>query len=152
MRGESSPGLSIRGVSIDYRRGNSDIPTSNHGENRMVYLLMIYAEESGWASKSPEELLSTLQAHKALEDEMRAADKFRGGGGLALTESARTVRFHAGKPAILDGPFAETKEQFGGYYLVEAEDMDEALAYAKRIPGIDNRAIEVRAVTHYSPP
>ena len=118
----------------------------------MVYMLMIYSEEAGWAHKSAEELLPTLQAHKVLEDEMRAADKFRGGGGLALTGSARTVRFKAGRPTITDGPFAETKEQFGGYYLIEAEDMDEALAYAARIPGIDTRAIEVRAVTHYSPP
>ena len=118
----------------------------------MVYLLMIYSEEAGWAHKSAEELLPTLRAHKALEDEMRAAGKFHGGGGLALTGSARTVRFRAGKPTITDGPFAETKEQFGGYYLVEADDVEQALAYAQRIPGIDNRAIEVRAVTHYSPP
>ena len=118
----------------------------------MVYLLMIYSEEASWARKSPEELLPTLQAHKALEDDMRAAGKFRGGGGLALTDSARTVRFRGGKPTVTDGPFAETKEQFGGYYIVEAADMDEALAYAKRIPGVDERAIEVRAITHYAPP
>ncbi len=117
----------------------------------MVYLLMIYSREGDWASKSAEQLLPTLQAHKALEDEMRAASKFRGGGGLALTSSARTVRFRGGKPMVMDGPFAETKEQFGGYYTVEAADMDEAIAYAKRIPGVDDRAIEVRAITHYSP-
>src|SRR5262245_23508547 len=118
----------------------------------MVYLLMIYCAEADWAYKKPEELLPTLQAHKALEDDLRAAGKFLGGGGLALTESARTVRFRGGKPTVLDGPFAETKEQFGGYYVVEAADIEEALAYAKRIPGVENRAIEVRAITHYSPP
>jgi hypothetical protein len=117
----------------------------------MVYMLMIYAAESDWAHKSPEEILPTLQAHKALEDEMRTAGKFRGGGGLALTGSATTVRFRGGKPTIMDGPFAETKEQFGGFYLVEAESLDEALAYAQRIPGVENRAIEVRPILHHAP-
>jgi hypothetical protein len=117
----------------------------------MVYILMIYADEADWATKSPEELLPTLQAHKALEDEMRSADQFRGGGGLALTSSAKTVRFHDGAPVVLDGPYAETKEQFGGFYLVEADDLDAAVEYARRIPGVPNRAIEVRAITHYSP-
>ena len=117
----------------------------------MVYMLMIYADEADWAYKSAEELLPTLQDHKALEDDMRAAGTFRGGGGLALTSAATTVRFRAGKPVVMDGPFAETKEHFGGFYLVECETVDEALAYARRIPGVENRAIEVRAITHYSP-
>jgi hypothetical protein len=116
----------------------------------MVYMLMIYSEEAAWVHKSPEELLPTLEAHKALEDELRAAGKFRGGGGLALTGSATTVRFRDGKPTLMDGPFAETKEQFGGFYLVEAENLDQALAWARRIPGVENRAIEVRAILHHS--
>lgn len=117
----------------------------------MVYMLMIYCDEADWAYKSPDELVPTLAAHKSLEDDMRAAGKFCGGGGLALTDSAKTVRFRGGKATVVDGPFAETKEQFGGFYLVEAETIDEALAYARRIPGVENRDIEVRAVTHYSP-
>jgi hypothetical protein len=118
----------------------------------MVYMLIIYSPETDWANKPVEELMPTLQSHKALEDEMRAAGAFRGGGGLGLTSSAVTVRFQAGRPMVVDGPFAETKEQFGGYYLVEADSVDEAVAYARRIPGVDNRAIEVRMVTHFSPP
>jgi len=118
----------------------------------MVYMLMIYSPERDWATKTVEELTPTLQAHKALEDDMRAAGAFRGGGGLGLTSSAVTVRFQAGRPLVVDGPFAETKEQFGGYYLVEADSIDDAVAYARRIPGVDNRAIEVRLVTHFSPP
>ena len=117
----------------------------------MVYMLMIYADEEDWAHQSPAEMLPVLQAHKALEDAMRAANRFRGGGGLATTGSATTVRFRNGAPAVIDGPFAETKEQFGGFYLVEAPSLDEALAYARRIPGPVNRAIEVRAVLHHSP-
>lgn len=61
------------------------------------------------------------------------------------------MRFHEGAQVVLDGPFAETKEQFGGFYLVEADDLDAAVEYARRIPGVPNRAIEVRAITHYSP-
>lgn len=117
----------------------------------MVYMLLIYAEEADWARKTPEELLPTLEAHKTLENEMRAAGRYRGGGGLALTPSAQTVRFKAGRPMLVDGPFAETKEQFGGFYLVETDAIEEAIAYARRIPGVENRAIEVRAVTHFSP-
>lgn len=118
----------------------------------MVYILMIYSAESDWVHKSLEELIPTQVAHKALEDEMRAEGRFRGGGGLAPTAYATTVRFRAGKPLIMDGPFAETKEQFGGFYMVEADTLDEALTYAQRIPGVENRAIEVRAVLHFSPP
>ncbi|HUM00394.1 MAG TPA: YciI family protein [Mycobacterium sp.] len=117
----------------------------------MVYMLMIYSREADWAHGNPEKLLATLEAHKELENEMRAAGTFRGGGGLALTTSATTVRFRGGHPTLTDGPFAETKEQFGGFYLVETDTLEEAVAYAQRIPGVENRAIEVRAVTHHSP-
>ena len=116
-------------------------------------MLMIYCDEADWVHKPIDELMPTLEAHKALENDIRAAGQYLGGGGLAPTATAATVRFRAGtaEPVIMDGPFAETKEQFGGYYLVDAETVDDALAYARRIPGVENRAIEVRAVTHYSP-
>lgn len=117
----------------------------------MVYMLMIYSDEADWMHKAPEELMKTLQGHKALEDEMRAASRYRGGGGLALTDSAKTVRFRSGIPSVIDGPYAETKEQFGGFYLVEADGIDEALAYAQRISGVENRTIEVRPMAHFSP-
>jgi hypothetical protein len=71
---------------------------------------------------------------------------------LALTDRAKTVRFAGPQVTVTDGPFAETKEQLGGFYLVEAEDMAEAIGYARRIAGVDNRAIEVRPFLHYSNP
>jgi hypothetical protein len=116
----------------------------------MVYMLSIYSDES-WVHHSVERMLEVLTAHKQLEDELRAEDKFRGGGGLGASNSAATVRFRDGRATISDGPFAETKELLGGFYLVEAESRDEALSYAQRIPGVDDRAIEVRPVMHYSP-
>jgi hypothetical protein len=117
----------------------------------MVYMLAIYSDES-WVHQTPERALEVMTGHKALEDELRVAGKFRGGGGLGLSDSAMTVRFRGGRPTIVDGPFAETKELLGGFYLVEAESLDEALGYAQRIPGIDNRAIEVRPMMHHSAP
>lgn len=116
----------------------------------MVYMLAIYSDES-WVEHSAERTRAVLAAHQALEAELRAAGKFRGGGGLGLGVSAVTVRFRGGKAKETDGPFAETKELLGGFYLVEAESLEEAVSYARRIPGTDDRAIEVRPVVHYSP-
>jgi hypothetical protein len=82
---------------------------------------------------------------------MRARGKFRGGGGLAPSHTAVTVRHRGAGPVVTDGPFAETKELLGGFYLVDAETPEEAVAYAERIPGIASRAVEVRPVMHYSP-
>ena len=116
----------------------------------MVYMLLIYAAEADWVNNPADRQQAVMDAHDALENELRRAGRFRGCGGLAMTGSARTVRFRGGKPKVHDGPFAETKEQFGGFYLVEAASMDEALAVASRIPGTENRAIEVREVALYS--
>jgi len=116
----------------------------------MVYMLSIYSDES-WVEQSPERMAQVMAAHKALEDELRAADKYRGGGGLGLSSSAATLRFRKGKPLVTDGPFAETKELLGGFYFVEADSLEEALTYAERIPGVDSRAIEVRPVVLYTP-
>ena len=117
----------------------------------MVYMLAIYSDES-WLQLSPEEMQRIMAAHKALDDDLRARGRFRGGGGLAPSDAAVTVRYRNGEPTVTDGPFAETKELLGGFYLVEAETREEALALARRIPGIDSRAIEVRPVMHHSAP
>jgi hypothetical protein len=117
----------------------------------MVYMLMIYSDES-WVNQTPEQMRRVMEGHQALDDELRGKGKFHGGAGLALARDATTVRFRDNKPVVTDGPFAETKECFGGFYLIEAENLDEALAVAKRIPGIPNRSIEVRPVMHHSPP
>ena len=115
----------------------------------MVYLLMIYADEADWTTKSEAEMTPIMRQHEQLEQDLRRAGKYRGCGGLAPTSAATTVRIRNGKPVITDGPYAETKEQFGGYYLVEATDLDEALSFAGRIPGVGNRAIEVRPVLDF---
>jgi hypothetical protein len=112
----------------------------------MVYILMIYADEGDWITKSAAEMAPVMSAHEQLEQDLRKAGKYRGCGGLAPSSAATTVRLGAGKPVITDGPYAETKEQFGGYYLVDAKDLDDALSFAARIPGMGKRAVEVRPV------
>ena len=115
----------------------------------MVYILMIYADEADWTTKSEAEMAPVMQAHERLEQDLRKAGKYLGCGGLAPTTAATTVRLSTGKPVITDGPYAETKEQFGGYYLVDAQNLDEALAFAARIPGMGKRAVEVRPVLDF---
>ena len=115
----------------------------------MIYILMIYANEADWTTKSEAEMAPLMREHDRLEQDLRTAGKYRGCGGLAPTSAATTVRLGAGKPAVTDGPYAETKEQFGGYYLVDAKDLDEALAFAARIPGVGDRAVEVRPVLDF---
>ena len=118
----------------------------------MIYLLMIYANEADWTMKSEAEMAPLMQAHAQLEQDLRQAGKYRGCGGLAPTTAATTVRLGPGKPLITDGPYAETKEQLGGYYLVDAKDLDDALSFAARIPGMGNRAVEVRPVRDFRTP
>jgi len=115
----------------------------------MIYLLMIYANEADWTTKSAAEMAPVMSAHEQLEQDLRKAGKYRGCGGLAPSSAATTVRLGTGKPVITDGPYAETKEQFGGYYLVDAKDLDDALSFAARIPGMGSRAVEVRPVLDF---
>jgi hypothetical protein len=115
----------------------------------MIYMLMIYADEADWTTKSEAEMAPIMHAHEHLEQDLRKTGKYKGCGGLAPTSAATTVRLGAGKPLITDGPYAESKEQFGGYYLVDAKDLDEVLSFAARIPGFGNRAVEVRPVLDF---
>jgi hypothetical protein len=86
------------------------------------------------------------QEYGQLREELSAKGKFVGGNQLATTTMATSVRVREGKRVVTDGPFAETKEQLGGYFLVDATDLDEAIAIAARIPSARNGTIEVRPV------
>ena len=110
----------------------------------MLYMLLLYAEEAEWTAFSQERQAAVMRDHLALEEDLRRMGKYKGCGALQLTDSATTVRVRDGKTLVTDGPFAETKEQFGGYYLVDAADLDDALAIAARIPTARNGSIEVR--------
>ncbi|HEX3094289.1 MAG TPA: YciI family protein [Candidatus Angelobacter sp.] len=112
----------------------------------MQYLLLIYSPESHLESMPEPERKKIYQQYRELIGELQKDGKFLGGHELHPTSSATTVRVRNGKKAVTDGPFAETKEHLGGYFLVEANDLDEALAMAARIPTATAGSIEVRPV------
>lgn len=112
----------------------------------MQYLLMIYADEADRADKTPEEMQGYLAAYGEFTKELQEAGKMIAGDALEPVSTATTVRVRDGKTLTVDGPFAETKEQLGGYYLVEADDLDDALAIAAKIPTATHGSIEVRPI------
>jgi hypothetical protein len=112
----------------------------------MQYLLLIYAAESAWGSMTQEEGEKMLAEYGAFGQAITASGNFKSGNRLYPTAKATTVRVRDGKTVLTDGPFAETKEQLGGYYLIDAADLDEANAIAARIPGARLGSIEVRPI------
>src|ERR1700694_4504190 len=115
----------------------------------MRYLLLIYQDEVARSEWSEEQLGAEFAAYNALDDEFKKlAVEVQGGEALMPTNTATTVRVRNGKTLTTDGPFAETKEQLGGFYLLNCKDLDEALAWAKRIPW-PGCSVEVRPVMDY---
>jgi len=115
----------------------------------MKYLLMIYSSEAEWARPETEALKpGVIAAHEALQAELRASGMAWLGARLVDTPAARTIAQAADGHVVHDGPFAETKEQLAGFYLVEAADLAAAEAWARKIPQIPGGKVEVRAVAH----
>jgi hypothetical protein len=112
----------------------------------MEYMLLIYNNEAESKKMTAAEQGQMHQEYMAFTQDLTKAGKNKGGNALEPSSTATTVRVRNGKTAVTDGPFAETKEQLGGYYLVEAKDLDEAISIAARIPGAKHRSIEVRPV------
>ena len=110
----------------------------------MQYMLLIYGNEARMLSASKEVAGQMMAAYGAYTEAMKKAGVYLGGNRLQPTSSATTVRAPDGKSNVLDGPYAETKEQLGGYYMIEAPDLDAALTWAARCPGAVYGAIEVR--------
>ena len=112
----------------------------------MQYLILIYGDEQRFAqlSSDPAAQKALYAAYSAYSAEMRAAGVLRGGAELKPTHTATTVRVRQGKPITTDGPFAETKEQLGGYYLIDVGNLDEAVHWAARCPSALTGSIEVR--------
>lgn len=112
----------------------------------MEYLLLICQNEANRTKVTQAEETTLYQEYGQLIQELTAKGKFLGGNQLKPTTTATTVRVRDGKRVVTDGPFAETKEQLGGYFLVNANDLDEAIAIAARIPAARTDCIEVRPV------
>lgn len=115
----------------------------------MQYLLMIYQNEAELSKMSPEARQKMSAEYGTYTQSIVQSGHFKAGDGLQPTSTATTVRVRDGKTLTTDGPFAETREQLGGYYLVEAKDLDTAIALAARIPGARDGSIEVRPVMIY---
>jgi hypothetical protein len=115
----------------------------------MKYLLTIYTDESGFANATPQDVQQVMAAYEKFGRDASEAGVMLGGEGLQASSTATTVRVRDGETITSDGPFAETREQLGGYYLLDCRDLDEALSWAARIPGAATGTIEVRPVMDY---
>jgi hypothetical protein len=118
----------------------------------MEYLLLIYGNEAQFDQFTPTEQDRIMQEYNEFTQSIAQSGHLRGGNELDRISKATTVRVRNGKRSVTDGPFAETKEQLGGYYLVEAKDEDEALALAERIPSARWGSIEVRPIIPHDIP
>jgi hypothetical protein len=115
----------------------------------MQYLLMVYRNEAEFGKMDAATRQKTTAEYGAFTQSIIQSGHFKAGDGLQPATTATTVRVRDGKTLTTDGPFAETREQLGGYYLVEAKDLDTALAIAARIPGAKTGSIEVRPIMIY---
>jgi hypothetical protein len=116
----------------------------------MKFIALIYGDESNYSEVTPEESAAIFQAHGEFSQAAGAAGVLEGGDGLQPTSSATTLHVRDGERMLTDGPYAETKEQLGGFYALECKDLDEALEWAARIPEAKTGFIEVRPVIDYA--
>lgn len=113
----------------------------------MKFLALIYADESRWTDASQDEMAASMAAHNAFSE--ANANALVGGEALEPTAAATTVRVRDGERMLTDGPFVETKEQLGGYYVIEAPDLDAALNVAAQIPEAQFGGVEVRPIIDF---
>ena len=120
----------------------------------MLYALLIYQAEEVNESYSDDELAEVLAAHGRMQENAKAKGHFVAASKLMPTSSSTTLRMATDGPGVIDGPFAETKEQFGGFYLIDCANLDEAMDYARQLPHVNTGAIEIRPVSYaeMSPP
>ena len=115
----------------------------------MKYLLMIYTNETTDQSATPEQQAAVMEAYNAFSREITTSGAFVAGEALQPTSTATTLQVRNGKTTTTDGPYAETKEQLGGYYLLNCKDLNEALGWAAKIPGAGFGSIEVRPIWEF---
>lgn len=112
----------------------------------MQYLLALYLDESGWGKMTPEQQQQGSASYTAYTEALKAAGAHVGSNRLRPSATATTLRTTNGKTQVLDGPFAESKEQLAGYYLIDVPDLDAAMAWAGRCPTAQHGIVEVRAI------
>jgi hypothetical protein len=112
----------------------------------MKYLCLIYDDEKMWGTMPKDQMDAMLGEYGAFTESIKKSGQYIGGEPLQPTHTASTVRIRQGKVSATDGPFAETKEQLGGFYLIDAKDLNEAIQVASRIPSAKTGSIEVRPI------
>jgi hypothetical protein len=115
----------------------------------MRYLLLIYGDQSTYDQMSEADQQADMQAWFNYTNELEAAGVSQGGAALQPVSTATSVRRENGQPLITDGPFAETKEQLGGFYILEVPDVDAAIEWANKCPGVEYGTIELRPVMEF---
>jgi hypothetical protein len=115
----------------------------------MRYLLLIYGDETAYANMSEEELQADMQKWWEYDTAIKESGASPGGEALQPTATATSVRDDNGSPLVTDGPFAETREQLGGYYLLDVENLDEAIKWAHRCAAINHGTIELRPIQEF---
>lgn len=112
----------------------------------MEYMLLIHSDPKGWESLTETQRAQGMAAYMAFTDALRQAGVVRGSNRLRNADMSTTVKVRDGKTEVLNGPFVETREQLGGYYLIDVPDLDAALVWAARCPGASHGTVEVRPV------
>jgi hypothetical protein len=118
-------------------------------EGALRYLCLIYSNEKDMGAMSQSEMDALMKEYFAFTDDIQKSGHHLGGEALQPVETATTVRVRNGKISTTDGPFAETKEQLGGYYLIEARDLNDAIQVAARIPSAREGCVEVRPIMEF---
>jgi hypothetical protein len=114
--------------------------------------MLIYNDEADWATRTPEEHGAEMGAWNQYTEWLTDKGWMRAGEALVSTQEATTVQVRDGKTLTTDGPFAETKEQLGGFYLIECEDLDQAIEAAAKIPSVGRGSLEIRPILEYGAP
>ena len=112
----------------------------------MQYLLTLYSDEAGWDKMTPEQQKQGYAAYMSYTEALKSAGAYVGSNRLRPTATATTLRTADGKTQVLDGPYADSKEQLGGYFLIDVPDLDAAISWAGRCPGVQHGIVEVRAI------
>jgi hypothetical protein len=112
----------------------------------MQFLLLVHVQESGWDALTPEQQAAGSQLYAKYQQELQDKKHYLGGNRLTRSSNTTTVKVRDGKQLVTDGPYAEAKEQIGGYYLIEAKDPKEAVALAAQCPGAHHGTVEVRPI------
>jgi hypothetical protein len=135
---------------MNYEAIGSEAPAWRSEFHGKKYMLTLWGDESQWESWTPEQLQESMKVWGEYDREATAAGVLLGGEGLEPSPTAKTVRVRDDERIVSDGPFAETKEQLGGFYLLDCKDLDEAIEWAAKVPVPDDAPVEIRPVMDYA--